>query len=118
MIPQSDYTEQTGRYTREGKPGAWRVVGYIREPSLIMRNIDTGETETFGVNGLANVAFEPVQETRDSAREEMKLPEGKTCGDCLHCIRCVGMFGVKQENTSCDFHPSKFRLVHRRKVAA
>lgn len=39
----------------------------------------------------------------------MKLPEGKTCADCVHVMRCTIMFGVNPENTSCDFEPIRFK---------
>ena len=40
----------------------------------------------------------------------MKLPEGKTCGDCVHMDRCVRVLGcTKPERTSCDFFPNKFK---------
>lgn len=39
---------------------------------------------------------------------EMKLPEGKTCGDCRHIARCLGLGCTWQARTSCDFHPSRF----------
>lgn len=42
------------------------------------------------------------------ADDDMKLPAGKTCADCYHCLRCTALFGAKKENTSCDFSPSKF----------
>lgn len=40
----------------------------------------------------------------------MRLPEGKTCGDCAHIVRCKMIFGVKPENTVCDFFPKRFHL--------
>ena len=42
--------------------------------------------------------------------DDMKLPEGKTCGDCAHAYRCTA-FGYtdSKENTTCDFSPSRFR---------
>ena len=42
-------------------------------------------------------------------RAEMALPAGKTCGDCVHTRRCVSMFGHTPADTSCDFHPSRYR---------
>jgi hypothetical protein len=38
----------------------------------------------------------------------MNLPEGKTCGDCYAVRHCVAMYGIKAENVSCDFAPSRF----------
>jgi hypothetical protein len=39
----------------------------------------------------------------------MRLPAGKTCGDCAHVRKCVAMFGHVPADTSCDFYPSRFR---------
>ena len=41
----------------------------------------------------------------------MALPSGATCADCAHMKRCVGIFGVKPTNTSCDFFPRRFLRV-------
>ena len=48
---------------------------------------------------------------RRSARDEdqMNLPEGMTCGDCVHCRRCTSMFGHIPTDESCDWSPSRFR---------
>ena len=40
--------------------------------------------------------------------DEMNLPKGKTCNDCVHCYRCTKIFGVTITNTTCDFYPSRF----------
>jgi hypothetical protein len=40
--------------------------------------------------------------------DDMKLPAGKTCADCVWCARCVTMFGAKPDNVVCDFAPSRF----------
>lgn len=40
---------------------------------------------------------------------EMRLPEGKTCDDCAHALRCFGFGFSKSGRRSCDFWPSKFR---------
>jgi hypothetical protein len=39
----------------------------------------------------------------------MNLPEGKTCGDCVHCKRCTMMFGHIPADEACDWSPSRFR---------
>lgn len=39
----------------------------------------------------------------------MRLPAGKTCGDCVHQRHCVAMFGHAETDTVCDFYPSRFR---------
>lgn len=48
---------------------------------------------------------------RRSATDEdkMNLPEGKTCGDCVHARRCTIMFGHIPEDEACDWAPSRFR---------
>lgn len=38
----------------------------------------------------------------------MDLPEGKTCGDCVHCRRCTLMFGHIPADEVCDWFPSRF----------
>lgn len=40
----------------------------------------------------------------------MRLPEGKTCGDCAHLRRCelIG-FTPSAKETTCSFHPRRFR---------
>lgn len=53
----------------------------------------------------AGVVIEPDYDA------EMRLPPGKTCGDCAHCKRCCAMFGRVPEDTSCDWWPSRFRAV-------
>ena len=40
---------------------------------------------------------------------EMKLPEGKSCGDCQHKRRCINLFAGKETNITCGFSPSKFK---------
>ena len=37
--------------------------------------------------------------------DQMNLPEGKTCGDCVHCKRCTAMFGHIPADESCDWSP-------------
>jgi hypothetical protein len=41
--------------------------------------------------------------------DDMDLPEGKTCGDCVHGRRCTAMFGHIPADESCDWSPSRFR---------
>lgn len=40
---------------------------------------------------------------------DMVLPKYRTCGDCVHIIRCVRLFGVKWANKSCGWSPSQFQ---------
>lgn len=39
----------------------------------------------------------------------MELPEGKTCGHCVHEYRCCLMFGHTPTDTYCDWFPRRFR---------
>ncbi len=40
---------------------------------------------------------------------EMRLPDGKTCANCEHGLRCDALFGaVRHLFTSCDFWPSRY----------
>lgn len=43
------------------------------------------------------------------AETDMDLPEGKTCGDCIHCYRCSAIFGHIPTDEVCDWSPSRFR---------
>lgn len=45
-----------------------------------------------------------------SDRDDMKLPEGKTCADCHWFKRCDWLISCKPTNTECDWSPSRFRL--------
>lgn len=45
--------------------------------------------------------------------DEMDLPEGKTCGDCVHCRRCTAMFGHIPADESCDWSPARYREADR-----
>jgi hypothetical protein len=40
---------------------------------------------------------------------DMRLPEGKTCDDCVHAARCFGFGFSKSGATSCDFWPRRYR---------
>lgn len=51
------------------------------------------------------------QPMRRSARDDdMNLPPGRTCSDCVHCYRCTTMFGHIPQDEVCDWSPSRFRL--------
>ena len=49
---------------------------------------------------------EPYKRQDDG--DDMNLPEGKTCADCVHCRRCTLMFGHIPEDEVCDWSPSRF----------
>lgn len=39
--------------------------------------------------------------------DKMKLPVGKTCGDCGHIRRCKAIFGHVETDAYCDWSPSR-----------
>jgi hypothetical protein len=41
-------------------------------------------------------------------KDEMTLPENKTCGDCSHIARCKAIFGHVESDTYCDWFPIRF----------
>lgn len=42
----------------------------------------------------------------------MRLPAGKTCGDCVHLTRCKSFgFTAAASEQACSFHPRRFREV-------
>lgn len=41
--------------------------------------------------------------------DDMQLPAGVTCGDCIHIARCKAMFGHVEADTYCDWSPSRFQ---------
>ena len=47
---------------------------------------------------------DPLPRTGD----DMDLPAGKTCADCVHCGHCTAMFGHIPADESCDWSPSRF----------
>jgi hypothetical protein len=40
----------------------------------------------------------------------MNLPDGYTCGDCVHIKRCKAIFGHTEKDTACDWFPRKFMI--------
>jgi hypothetical protein len=40
----------------------------------------------------------------------MEIPQGLTCNDCRHVVKCCAMFGAKPGNRECDFYPIRFSL--------
>lgn len=51
---------------------------------------------------------EPMRRAPNDA-DRMNLPEGLTCGDCVHSRRCTMMFGHIPADEVCDWAPSRFR---------
>ncbi|MGR8931932.1 MAG: hypothetical protein ACU836_14965 [Gammaproteobacteria bacterium] len=48
---------------------------------------------------------EPMKRTGD----EMDLPKGLTCKDCIHFDRCHSIYGHIKTDEVCDWSPSRFR---------
>ena len=43
---------------------------------------------------------------------EMRLPEGRTCGDCFHFKKtCEWLVSHVASDTKCDWWPSKFMAI-------
>jgi len=42
------------------------------------------------------------------AEYNMLLMDGVTCKSCMHCNRCVSMFGQKETAKKCQFYPNIF----------
>lgn len=38
------------------------------------------------------------------------LPEGKSCDDCAHFVRCKWLIDANHNDERCDWEPSRFRL--------
>jgi len=38
----------------------------------------------------------------------MILPDGKTCGDCVHRRWCENIIGKTLQDDTCDFFPRRF----------
>lgn len=46
-------------YTTDGCD-IWKLDGYFTMPSCLLRNIETGEKQTFGMGGLTAESFHPI----------------------------------------------------------
>lgn len=53
---------------------------------------------------------EPMRRMENDS-DNMNLPTGKTCGDCVHSHRCTMMFGHIPADEVCDWAPSRFRPI-------
>lgn len=45
-------------------------------------------------------------------KDDMDLPEGRTCRSCAHIKNCQLLFRCKVENTRCDWAPSRYQEYH------
>ena len=75
--------------------GRWPII----EPNNDLRQWRLGE--------VMPEEREPYRRNKD-APDNMDLPDGKTCNDCVHCRRCTLMFGHIPADESCDWAPSRF----------
>ena len=61
---------------------------------------------------------ERVPSMYDSCQEDfpaqynMLLPDGKRCSDCVTCNVCCKVFGQKENNTSCQWYPSRYSPIN------
>lgn len=44
----------------------------------------------------------------DGNHNNMDLPTGKTCGDCINCRLCCSVYGHTITDTYCDWSQSRF----------
>lgn len=53
----------------------------------------------------------PYKRDPEGRRHEpdMALPDGKTCQDCVHFLRCRWLVSAHALNEVCDWSPSRFR---------
>ena len=67
----------------------------------------------FGRGMLVASADTPMELLRalegNSDGDDMALPDGKTCNNCVHKSRCFALYGISYSNTRCDFSPSRFK---------
>jgi hypothetical protein len=47
----------------------------------------------------------------DKVGQDMNLPPGKTCADCVHVHRCCALFGHMPQDQVCDWYPSRFHAI-------
>lgn len=40
---------------------------------------------------------------------DMRLPPGKSCGDCVNFAYCLRLFQCRYGSEECDWSPSRFR---------
>ena len=42
-------------------------------------------------------------------KDDLSLPDGKICNDCIHRMRCIGFGFSWASRKSCDFYPVRFQ---------
>lgn len=53
----------------------------------------------------------PVEEKPRDYDALMRLPAGRTCGDCSNFRRCLAFGYTSVNRTQCDFWPSRYHEV-------
>lgn len=56
----SDHLEVDALFTTNGKD-VWKLKSYFDGPSCILRNLETGKEEEFGMGGLTADSFKPLK---------------------------------------------------------
>ena len=51
----------------------------------------------------------PASGSGSTFRDQMQLPEGKTCNDCYAFQFCIGIGCTSHGATHCDYWPNRFR---------
>lgn len=51
-------------FTIDGKD-VWKLQGFFIDPSCTLKNLETGELQTFGMNGLTAQAFKRLTTRQD-----------------------------------------------------
>ena len=54
-------------FTTNGKD-VWKREGYFSGPSCTLKNLETGEKQTFGLNGLTADSFKPLAPVDQTAK--------------------------------------------------
>lgn len=89
------------------------LVLFIREGGPRWGGESFGSHWAYDKDAMAHVVAEGrrlgiIRQPDPDYAAEMKLPPGKTCGDCRHIARCTGLGCTWLARESCDFHPSRF----------
>jgi hypothetical protein len=72
--------------------------------AFIRDNIGTRNMDSTSFYQAADKVIDFMQKMISS----MTIPNSQTCEDCKYYEWCCEMYGVKKENTTCDFHPIRF----------
>lgn len=56
------------------------------------------------MNAQLKIIYDPTDP------ERRRLPEGKTCAECVHINTCISSFGGDKQSKECEFSPSFFYI--------